>query len=52
MKFLEQTPDSSSDDTMLAYKVQKIVCDVKFRHLELNKLRKSLERGIAESSNI
>ena len=34
VKFLEQTPGCSSDDTMAAYKVQKIVRDVKFRHLE------------------
>ena len=33
VKFLEQTPGYSSDDTMAVYKVQKIVRDVKFRHL-------------------
>ena len=46
VKFLEQTPGCSSDDTMAAYMVQKIVDDLKFRHLELSKLRESLERGI------
>ena len=46
VKFLEQTPGCSSDDTMTVYKVQKIVRDVKFRHLELSKLRESLERVI------
>ena len=52
VKFLEQTPGYSSNDTMAAYKVQKIVRDVEFRHLELSKLRESLERVIAKSSNI
>ena len=37
---------------MTVYKVQKIVHDVKFRHLELSKLRKSLGRGIEKSNNI
>ena len=52
VKFLEQTPGCSSDDTMAAYKVQKRVRDVKFRQLELSKLRESLERQIEKSSNI
>ena len=52
VKFLEQTPGCSSDDTMAANKVQKMIRDVKFRQLELRKLRESLERGIAKSSNI
>ena len=52
VKFLEQIPEYSSNDTMAAYKVQKIVCNVKFRHLELCKLRVSLERVIAKSSTI
>ena len=51
-KFLELTPGCSSDDTTAAYEVQHIVHDVKFRHLELSKLRESLERGIEKSSNI
>ena len=46
VKFLEQTPGCSSDDTMSAYKVQKIVRDFEFRHLEFSKLREFLERGI------
>ena len=32
VKFLGQTPGCSSDDTMVAYKVQKIVRDVIFRN--------------------
>ena len=52
VKFLEHTAGCSSDDTMAAYKVQKMVHDYKFRHLELSKLRESLERGIEKSSNI
>ena len=52
VKFLEQTPGCSSNNTMTAYKVQKIVHDVKFRHLKLSKLRESIERGIEKSSNI
>ena len=51
-KFLEQTPNCSSDDTMPVYKVQKIEREVKFRHLEFSKLREYLERVIAKSSNI
>ena len=51
-KFLEQTPVCRSDDTIAAYKVQKIVHDVKFRHWKLNKLCESLKRGIEKSSNI
>ena len=51
-KFLEQAPGCSSYDTMVAYKVQKIARDVKFRHLELTKLRESLERVIVKLSNI
>ena len=30
-KFIEQIPGCSSDDTITAYKVQKIVRDIKFR---------------------
>ena len=52
VKILEQTPGCSSDDTMAAYKVQKIVHDVKFIHLKLSKLRESLEKEIEKSSNI
>ena len=52
VKFLEQTSGCSGDDTKAAYKVQKIVHDVKFRHLELSNLRESLDRGIEKSSNI
>ena len=52
VKFLEQTFCCSSDDTMAAYKVQKIVPDVKFRHLELSKIREFLERGIENWINI
>ena len=52
VKCLEQTPGCSSDDNMATYKVQKIVHDVKFRHLELSILRESLERGIEKSRNI
>ena len=52
VKFSEQSPGCSSDYTMAAYKVQKIVRDVDFRHLKLSKLRESLERIIAKSSNI
>ena len=44
VKFLEQTSGRSSDDTMAAYKVQKIVRHVKFRQLKLSKLRVSLSR--------
>ena len=33
VKFLEHIPGVSSDDTMAAYKVQRIVHDGKFRHL-------------------
>ena len=51
MKFSEQTPGCRSDDTMAAYKVQKIIHDVKFRHLELSKLRESLERETEKLSN-
>ena len=47
-KFLEQTPCCSIDDTMAAQKVQKIVHDVKFRHLQLSKFQKV----IAKSGNI
>ena len=36
VKFLEQTLGCSSDYNMAAYKLQKIVRDVKFRHLELS----------------
>ena len=32
VKFLEQIPGCSSDDTMATYKVHKIARDVKFRH--------------------
>ena len=52
VKLLEQTPGCSSDDTMAACKVQKIVHDVKFRHLESRKLREFLERGIEKLSHI
>ena len=52
MKFLEQTPGCSSDDTMAVYKVQKIVRDVKFILSKLSKLHESFERVIAKSSNI
>ena len=52
LKFLEQTPGCTSDDTMAAYKVQKIERNVKFRHLELSELRESLERAITKASNI
>ena len=52
VKFLGQTPGCSSDDTIAAYKVQKIVHEVKFRHLELSKLREYFERGIEKSSII
>ena len=34
VRFLEQTPGCRSDDTLAAYKVQKIVHDVEFRHLQ------------------
>ena len=51
-KFLEQTPGCSSDDTISAYKVQNIVRGVKFRHLELSKLRESLQKVISKLSNI
>ena len=37
---------------MTAYKVHKIVRDVKFRHLDLSKLRESVEREIEKVSNI
>ena len=52
VKFLEQAPGCSSDDTMAAYKAQNIVRDGKFRHLELSKLYESLETVISKSSNI
>ena len=51
VKFLEQTPGCRSNDTLAVYKIQKIVHDVKFKHLELRKLREFLERGIEKSSN-
>ena len=51
VKFLEQIPGCSSDDTIAAYK-RKIVRDVKFKHLKLSKLCESPERVIAISSNI
>ena len=52
VKFLEQTPGCRSDDTMVAYRVQKIVRDVKFRHLKFSKLCEFLEKGIEKLSNI
>ena len=51
VKFLEQIPGCNSDDTMAAYKVQKVVRDVKFRLLESSILLESLERVIAKSTN-
>ena len=51
VKFLKQTPGCRSDDTMTAYKVQKIAHDVKFKYLELSKLHEPLEREIEKSSN-
>ena len=45
-KAMEIVLGCSYDDTMSAYKVQKILRDVKFRHLELRKLRESLQRVI------
>ena len=52
MKFLEQTPGCSSNDTMAACKVQEVVHGVKFRHLELSQLCEFIETGIEKSSNI
>ena len=52
VKFLEQAPSFRSDDTIAAYKVQKIVHEFKFRHLELSKLHESLEREIEKLSSI
>ena len=52
VKLLEQAPGCSSDDTMAAFKVQKIVRDVTFRYLEISKLRESFERVIMKLSNI